>query len=110
MKYQTAIDSYNKAGELDPSQAAVWDALGETYSAMGDAQTGDARTASYDKAIENYNKGLAAKPNDAGVYNQIGNLYGKEKKIPEATDALTKAAQLDPPWRPRLTSTWARTW
>ena len=33
VKYQAAIDSYNKAGELDPSQAAVWDALGETYSA-----------------------------------------------------------------------------
>jgi tetratricopeptide (TPR) repeat protein len=101
VKYQAAVDSYNKAGELDPSQAAVWDALGETYSAMGDAQTGDARTQSYDKAIENYNKGLVAKPNDAGVYNQIGNLYGKERKIPEATDALTKAAQLDPTMAPK---------
>ncbi len=43
VKYQTAIDSFNKAGELDASQVAVWDALGETYSAMGDAQTGDDR-------------------------------------------------------------------
>ena len=101
VKYQTAIDSYNKAGEIDPSQAAVWDALGETYSAMGDAQTGDDRTKSYDQAIVNYNKGLAVKPNDAGVYNQIGNLYGKEKKIPEATDALSKAAQLDPTMAPK---------
>ena len=101
VKYQTAIDSYNKAGELDASQAAVWDALGETYSAMGDAQTGDDRNKSYDQAIANYNKGLAAKPNDAGVYNQIGNLYGKEKKIPEATDALSKAAQLDPTMAPK---------
>jgi tetratricopeptide (TPR) repeat protein len=101
VKYQTAIDSFNKAGELDPAQAAVWDALGETYSAMGDAQTGDDRTKSYDQAIANYNKGLAVKPNDAGVYNQIGNLYGKEKKIPEATEALTKAAQLDPAMAPK---------
>jgi tetratricopeptide (TPR) repeat protein len=101
VKYQTAVDNYNKAGELDPSQAAVWDAMGETYSAMGDAQTGDDRTKSYDQAIVNYNKGLAVKPNDAGVYNQIGNLYGKERKIPEATDALTKAAQLDPAMAPK---------
>ena len=101
VKYQAAVDSYNKAGELDPSQAAVWDALGETYSAMGDAQTGEDRIKSYDQAIANYNKGLAVKPNDAGVYNQIGNLYGKEKKIPEATDALTKAAQLDPAMAPK---------
>jgi tetratricopeptide (TPR) repeat protein len=101
VKYQTAVDSFTKAGELDATQAAVWDALGETYSAMGDAQTGDDKIKSYDAAIANYNKGLAAKPNDAGVYNQIGNLYGKEKKIPEATDALSKAAQLDPAMAPK---------
>ena len=101
VKYQAAIDSYNKAGELDASQVAVWDALGETYSAMGDAQTGEDRTKSYDQAIANYNKGLAIKPTDAGVYNQIGNLYGKEKKIPEATEALSKAAQLDPAMAPK---------
>ncbi len=101
VKYQTAIDNFNKAGELDATQVAVWDALGETYSAMGDAQTGDDRTKSYDQAIANYNKGLAIKPSDAGVYNQIGNLYGKEKKMQEATDALTKAAQLDPTMAPK---------
>ena len=101
VKYQAAIDSYNKAGELDATQAAVWDGLGETYTAMGDAQTGDDRNKSYDLAITNYKKGLDVKPNDAGVYNQIGNLYGKQKKIPEATDALTKAAQLDPTMAPK---------
>jgi tetratricopeptide (TPR) repeat protein len=101
VKYQAAIDSFNKAGEADPSQIAVWNALGECYSGMGDAQTGDDRTKSYDQAIVNYNKSLALKPNDAGVYNQIGNLYGKERKIPEATEALTKAAQSDPAMAPK---------
>jgi tetratricopeptide (TPR) repeat protein len=101
VKYQTAIDSFNKAGELDPSQVAVWNALGEAYSGMGEAQTGDDRNKSFDQAIANYNKSLALKPGDAGVYNQIGNLYGKEKKIPEATDALTKAAQADPSMAPK---------
>ena len=101
VKYQAAIDSFNKAGELDPSQVAVWNALGEAYSGLGDAQTGDDRTKSYDQAIASYNKSLAIKPTDAGVYNQMGNLYGKEKKIPEATEALTKAAQLDPAMAPK---------
>jgi tetratricopeptide (TPR) repeat protein len=96
VKYQAAIDELNKAGQLDANQAAIWDSLGEAYTGLGDTQTGDDRTKSYDAAIANYNKGLAIKPGDAGVYNQIGNLYGKERKIPEATDALTKAAQLDP--------------
>jgi tetratricopeptide (TPR) repeat protein len=101
VKYQTAIDSFNKAGELDPSQVAVWNALGEAYTGLGDVQTGDDRTKAYDQAIVSYNKSLAIKPTDAGVYNQMGNLYGKEKKIPEATDALTKAAQLDPTMAPK---------
>jgi tetratricopeptide (TPR) repeat protein len=101
VKYQAAIDSFNKAGELDPSQVAVWNALGEAYSGLGDAQTGDDRTKAYDQAIASYNKSLAIKPTDAGVYNQMGNLYGREKKIPEATDALTKAAQLDPTMAPK---------
>jgi len=101
VKYQAAIDSFNKAGELDPAQAAVWDALGEAYSGLGDQQLGDERNKSYDQAIANYNKGLALKPNDAGVYNQIGNLYGKQKKMQEASDALTKAAQLEPTMAPK---------
>jgi tetratricopeptide (TPR) repeat protein len=101
VKYQAAIDNFNKAGELDPSQVAVWNASGEAYAGLGDAQTGDDRNKSYDQAIASYNKSLAIKPTDAGVYNQMGNLYGKEKKIPEATDALTKAAQLDPTMAPK---------
>jgi tetratricopeptide (TPR) repeat protein len=101
VKYQAAIDNFNKAGELDPSQVAVWNASGEAYAGLGDAQTGDDRTKSYDQAIASYNKSLAIKPTDAGVYNQMGNLYGKEKKIPEATEALTKAAQLDPTMAPK---------
>jgi tetratricopeptide (TPR) repeat protein len=68
---------------------------------MGDAQTGDDKNKSYDLAITNYKKGLEVKPTDAGVYNQIGNLYGREKKIPEAEEALNKAAQLDPTMAPK---------
>jgi tetratricopeptide (TPR) repeat protein len=94
--YQTAIDNFNKAGQFDANQVAVWDSLGEAYSGLAGTQTGDEKTKSYDQAIAAYNKALALKPNDAAVYNQMGNIYGAEKKIPEATEALTKAAQLDP--------------
>ena len=94
--YQTAIDNLNKAGELDAQQVAVWDSLGEAYTGLGDTQTGDERNKSYDAAIEAFKKGLAIKPDDAAVYNQMGNLYAKERKIPEATEALNKAASLNP--------------
>jgi tetratricopeptide (TPR) repeat protein len=94
--YQAAVDNFNKAGELDANQVAVWDSLGEAYAGLANTQTGDERTKSYDQAIDAYKKGLALKPDDAAVYNQMGNIYGAEKKIPEATEALTKAAQLNP--------------
>lgn len=100
-EYQSAIDSLNKASEMDANQVAVWNGLGEAYSGLGRAQTGDDRNKSFDQAIAAYNKSLAIKPNEAGVYNQIGNLYGSEKKIPEATEALNKAAQLDPAMAPK---------
>jgi tetratricopeptide (TPR) repeat protein len=97
--YRTAIDSLTKATELadtDANKAAVWDSLGEAYAGLAATQTGDDRTKAYDQAIDAYNKGLTFKPNDAAIYNQLGNIYGAERKIPEATEALTKSAQLDP--------------
>jgi Tfp pilus assembly protein PilF len=94
--YQTAIDNLNKAGELDASQVAVWNSLGEAYTGLASTQKGDDKNKSYDAAIAAYNKSLALKPGDASVYNQMGNIYGAQKKIPEATAALTKAAQSDP--------------
>lgn len=94
--YQTAIDNYKKAGELDATQQAVWGGLGDAYWGLGQTQTGEQRTASLDAAIEAYKKVLAINPNSAAIYNQMGNVYGAEKKMPEATEALNKAAQLDP--------------
>ena len=94
--FQTAIDNFNKAGQMDANQVAVWDSLAEAQYGLGLTQTGDARNKSLDAAADAYKKGLAIKPDVAGVYIQMGNIYGAEKKIPEATDAFNKAAQLDP--------------
>ncbi len=94
--YQTAIDSFKKAGDLDATQEAVWAGLGDAYYGLGQTQKGDDRTKSLDDAVDAYKKALAINPNEAALYNQMGNIYGAEKKMPEATEALTKAAQLDP--------------
>jgi tetratricopeptide (TPR) repeat protein len=94
--YQTAIDDLNKGAEMDANQVAIWDSLGEAYAGLAATQTGDAKNKSYDSAIDAYKKSLAIKPDDAAVYNQMGNVYGAEKKMPEATEALQKAAQLNP--------------
>jgi tetratricopeptide (TPR) repeat protein len=94
--YQAAVDSFTKAGQLDANQPAVWDSLGASYYGLAGTQTGDDKTKSYDQALAAYQKEVALKPDSAGAYNQIGNIYGAERKIPEATEALQKAASLDP--------------
>jgi tetratricopeptide (TPR) repeat protein len=99
--YQAAIDKFNQASQMDANQVAIWDSLGQAYEGLGKAKTGDDRNKAFDQAIDSYKKGLAIKPDDPAVYNQMGNLYGMEKKMPEATDALTKAAQLDPAMAPK---------
>lgn len=94
--YQAAIDKFNAASQMDATQVAIWDALAEAYAGLAKTQTGDDQTKSYDAAIDAYKKSLAIKPDDAAVYNQMGNIYGAEKKIPEATEALNKAADMNP--------------
>jgi tetratricopeptide (TPR) repeat protein len=94
--YATDEQHFQKAGELDPSQIAVWSSLGDTEYALAKTQPATQNKATYDKAAEAYKKALAIKPDDAALYNQLGNVYGASGRVPEATEALTKAAQLDP--------------
>ena len=94
--FTAASASFKQAGDLDPSQVAVWDSLGASYYGLGNVQTGDDKTKAYDEAVAAYQKEIQLKPDSAAAYNQLGNIYGAEKKIPEATEALNKAAQLDP--------------
>jgi tetratricopeptide (TPR) repeat protein len=99
--YQAAIDKFNEGSQMDANQVAIWDSLGQAYEGLGKTQTGDARNKSLDQAVEAYKKGLAIKPDDPAVYNQLGNIYGMQKKMPEAEEALNKAAQLDPQMAPK---------
>ncbi|MBV9405603.1 MAG: carboxypeptidase regulatory-like domain-containing protein, partial [Acidobacteriaceae bacterium] len=94
--YQAAVDAFTKGTQLDANQVVFWSGLGEAYYGLGLTQTGDDRTKSLDGAADAYKKAIAIHPEEASLYNQLGNIYGAERKIPEATDALNKAAQLDP--------------
>jgi tetratricopeptide (TPR) repeat protein len=94
--YKAAIDSFNQAGQLDPSQVAVWDHLGQSQYQLAQTQTGEEKTASLEAAVATFKKAVALKADDSFAYNQMGNALAAENKLPEATDALTKAASLDP--------------
>ena len=95
-KYQEAIDSFNKAGELDPTQLAVWSHLAEADMGLADAKTGPDHDAAVAKALEAYNKAIALKPEDASLHNNYGLALAKAGKLQDALPELEKAAQLEP--------------
>jgi tetratricopeptide (TPR) repeat protein len=95
-KYQESIDSFNKAGELDPAQLAVWSHLAEAYMGLADTKTGPDHDAAVAKALESYNKALALKPDDASLHNNYGLALAKAGKFQDALPELEKAAQLEP--------------
>jgi tetratricopeptide (TPR) repeat protein len=95
-QYDQAIESFNKAGELDPAQLAVWSHLAEAYMGLAGAKTGPDHDAAVAKALESYNKALTLKPDDASLHNNYGLALAKSGKFQEALGELEKAAQLEP--------------
>lgn len=95
--FQTAIDSFTKAGEIDPKQSAVWIQLAQAYDGLSNTKTGADKEAALVKAGEMYTKSLEMQPADAGLHNNYGLVLAKQKKFAEAQAELEKAAALDPP-------------
>lgn len=99
-QYDAAIENFNKAAELDPTQLAVWTHLAEAYQGLvagPPPKTGADFDAAMGKALDAYQKAIALKPDDAGLHNNYGLALAKAHKFPEAQAELTKAAELDPP-------------
>ncbi|MCU1257168.1 MAG: repeat-containing protein [Bryobacterales bacterium] len=95
--YDAAVDNLTKASELDASQNVIWSQLAEAYMAQATTKTGADQDAARQKGLDAYQKAIALKPDDAALENNYGLALVKAKKIPEAQEALNKAAQLDPP-------------
>lgn len=95
-QYDAAIDSLNKAAEMDPKQAAIWTSMAEAYVGLAPSKGAEA-AATYQKGFDAYAKALEIVPDDASLYNNYALDLAKAKKIDEAKANLAKAAQLDPP-------------
>jgi tetratricopeptide (TPR) repeat protein len=95
-QWDVAIESLNKAAELDATQAAVWTQLADAYVGKAQATPPEA-AAFYDKAFDAYKKAIELAPTDAGLYNNYALNLAKDKKLDEAKANLAKAAELDPP-------------
>jgi tetratricopeptide (TPR) repeat protein len=99
-QYDAAIDSFKKAGEVDPNQEAVWAELAKAYNERADTEKKPdmvaQRADDLQHATEAYGKALAIKPDDAALHLNLALALANMKKIDEAKAELEKAAQLDP--------------
>jgi len=94
--WDKAIESLNKAAEMDAKQGAVWTTLADAYVGKAQATPAEA-AANYSKAFDAFKKAIEILPTDAGLYNNYALALAKDKKLDEAKLNLSKAAELDPP-------------
>ena len=94
--WDAAMQSFEKASTLDPSQNVIWGRLADTYINIAATKTGADQDALLQKGIDAYKKALELKPDAPEYHNNYALALAKAKKFTEAQGELTKAAQLDP--------------
>ncbi|MGD0048017.1 MAG: carboxypeptidase regulatory-like domain-containing protein [Bryobacteraceae bacterium] len=95
-QYDAAIESFNKAADLDPRQGAVWASLAQAYEALAKTKTGADFDTNMQKAADTWVKAIALNPDDAGLHNNYALTLAGGKKFPEAQAELEKAATINP--------------
>ena len=95
-QYDAAIESFNKASELDPRQGAVWASLAQAYEQLAKTKTGADFDSNMQKAADTWTKAIALNPEEAGLHNNYALTLAGAKKFPEAQAELEKAATLNP--------------
>ncbi|MGE5197387.1 MAG: tetratricopeptide repeat protein [Deltaproteobacteria bacterium] len=92
-----AMALYQKAIEIDPSYAVVYNDLGVVYEAQGFTE----------RAKESYLKSIKVDPNYVSPYSNLALLYENERKLDEAAFYWQKRAALgspDDPWTQKARS------
>jgi tetratricopeptide (TPR) repeat protein len=94
--YDEAITNFNKAAEMDSTQAVIFSQMATAYEGAAVAKPTDAADLRA-KEVDSWKKAIGIDANNAGYYNNMALAYGKMKDIPDAQTNIDKAAQLDPP-------------
>jgi tetratricopeptide (TPR) repeat protein len=95
--WDVAIQQFEKASQLGPTQHVVWSHLADAYIARGGTKTGGDQASDYAKGVEYYQKAIELKADDPAYHNNYALALAKNKNLDAAKAELTKAAELDPP-------------
>jgi tetratricopeptide (TPR) repeat protein len=95
-KYDIAIQQFEKASTIGPTQHVIWSHLGDDYYYLSDSQPGDGKEAYLAKAAADYQKAIELAPANAAYHNNYALILVKQKKLDDGQAELSKAATLDP--------------
>ena len=90
--YEEAVGAYQKALELDPNMAGVWNNLGSIYRDRGDHR----------KAWSAYRKALSADPDFFYARVNLANIHRAQGEYDRALAELKAALELKPDFLPGL--------
>lgn len=85
-RYALAVESIERAVQLNPRMAAAFINLGNAYQDAGNS----------DKAIESYQKALALQPDSAVAHNNLGALLRDRGSVDEAEENFRRALAIQP--------------
>lgn len=84
--YQEAIDTYTRAINLDPKNAAAYLGRAAAYGEMG----------RFDKSIDDFNSAVALRPTDSEIYVDRGLMFELSGNYQRALQDYIEAVRLDP--------------
>jgi tetratricopeptide (TPR) repeat protein len=94
LDWDKAIEEYNKAKGLDPTDSSYYYALGKIYTARAQFEFLDQDYV--ELTINNYNKAIRLNPQQGEYYLALGIFYNILGNRELASDNLNKALSLDP--------------
>lgn len=94
LEWDKAIEEYNEAKRLDPTDSSYYYALGKIYTARAQFEFLDRDY--IELAINNYNKAIRLNPQQGEYYLALGIFYNILGNKELASDNLNKALSLDP--------------
>jgi tetratricopeptide (TPR) repeat protein len=94
--WATAIENFNRAGEIDPSQHVVFAQLADVYQKRAEASRGADRLNDYKASAAAYLKAIAIKPDDPVYRYNASVVLARSNDMDAAQAQLNEAIRLDP--------------
>lgn len=85
-RFHEALPYLDKAAELNPAHAEIFNNMGLTHEALGN----------YDDALCDFERAIGVDPKNADAHSNIGTLFYEQGRYKEAAEWYEKATRLNP--------------